>query len=355
MLTLTERIANLQQPEAIQDVLLGHYAEMLAAGALFLDATGCCKRLSLARGADERAELPTDQVRAALAPHVEVVRRSRRAVLAPQTPALQDAHVLLAALPVANAEIGVVIVLRHGACRSFVPSDLLAAEAVLAYGAQLMSNAAMVRNLQRSALETVCALVNAIDAKDNYTSDHSERVGALARLTGQALTLSKEQLQSLEWAGFLHDVGKIGIAESILNKPGRLTATEFQQVMNHPRIGHDMLRPVGRFEPVLETVLYHHENHDGSGYPNGLSGTRIPLEARIVHVVDIFDALTSTRPYRAAYSLKHALFLLRHHAGRVTDPHVTECFIDALQRQVADDPDGFRTRFSHLTPGLITN
>jgi HD-GYP domain-containing protein (c-di-GMP phosphodiesterase class II) len=202
----------------------------------------------------------------------------------------------------------------------------------LTYGTQALNNALLAGHLQRAALETVYALVNAIDAKDNYTSDHSERVGLLARQTGEALQLPPERRQALEWAGLLHDVGKIGIPETILNKPGKLTRAEFGQMKLHPRIGHDMLSPVGRFAPVLEAVLCHHENFDGSGYPDGLRGTQIPLDARIVHVADIYDALTTCRPYRAAYDRAHALDLLERDAGRVTDPEITRVFIAAMRQ-----------------------
>jgi HD-GYP domain-containing protein (c-di-GMP phosphodiesterase class II) len=206
----------------------------------------------------------------------------------------------------------------------------------------------MAERMQQTDLETVCALVNAIDAKDNYTSDHSERVGWLARLTGQAMELSQGQLRALEWAGLLHDVGKIGVPEHILNKPGRLTEREFEQMKCHARIGYDMLKPVERFAPVLEAVLHHHENHDGSGYPAGLAGTEIPLEARIIHVVDIFDALTTCRPYRSGYSLEDAFELLHRDAGRVTDPDVTQTMIDALRTCARDDPHVFRAHLEHL-------
>jgi HD-GYP domain-containing protein (c-di-GMP phosphodiesterase class II) len=208
----------------------------------------------------------------------------------------------------------------------------------------------MVRHLQQTALETVCTLVNAIDAKDNYTAAHSERAGGYARLLGEALGLPRSRLQALEWAGLLHDVGKIGVPELLLNKPGPFTAEEWEQMHCHPQIGHDVLKPVSQLIPVLEAVLLHHENHDGSGYPRGLHGGETPLEARIIHVVDILDALTTVRPYRQAYPFEQAIRQLEMGAGTVTDPDLTKQFIETLRRQIATDPEGFCSRFGH--PGV---
>jgi HD-GYP domain-containing protein (c-di-GMP phosphodiesterase class II) len=153
----------------------------------------------------------------------------------------------------------------------------------------------------------------------------------------------------LEWSGLLHDVGKLGIPEHILNKPGDLTAEEFEQIKRHPRLGYDVLRPISSLKPVLDAVLFHHEDYDGSGYPEGLSGERIPLLARILHVADIFDALTSTRSYRAGLGVDQALDLLAQKAGRITDPAVTAAFIDAFRHYMRTQPEEFALRFPHLS------
>jgi HD-GYP domain-containing protein (c-di-GMP phosphodiesterase class II) len=350
---ITGHIAKLHDPDAIQGVLLRRYGAMLKAGALFLDRAGCCVRLDLAGTGGKRLEVSPEHVRAALAPYVEAVRRSRRALVAPLTQdeaaPLGGARALLATLPRADTEMGVVVALRDSGEPPFDAGDVLASESVLAYGAQVLGNVLTVRHLQRTALETVCTLVNAIDAKDNYTSAHSERVGGFARLTGQALGLPRVRLQTLEWAGLLHDVGKIGIPETILNKAGPLTPEEFEHMKRHARVGHEVLKPVAQFEPVLEAVLYHHENFDGSGYPEGLQGQQIPLDARIIHVVDIFDALTTTRPYRDSYDFEQAARVLEAGAGGATDPEITRLFIETLRRYRAEEPAGFRARFGHLT------
>lgn len=354
---ITGHISRLHDPDVIQAALLRRYADVMLAGALFLDRGGCCMRIEIAETAIRPLEIKPENVRGALAGLIETVRQRRHSwapVLGPQQAAdLNGARVLLGTLPRADTDLAVVVALRDADEPPFDRGDVLASESVLAYGAQVLSNVLMVRHLQRTALETVCTLVNAIDAKDNYTSAHSERVGGFARLTGEALGLSRSRLQTLEWAGLLHDIGKIGVPEQILNKPGILTPDEFEQMKKHSSIGYEVLKPVAQFEPVLDAVRYHHENYDGSGYPQGLVGEQVPLDARIIHVVDVFDALTTDRPYRAAYEIPQAIALLEKGMGHVTDPEITRLFIETLRRYMADDPDGFRVRFSHLREGSV--
>jgi len=345
VLDVSGHISNAQDPEAIQRDVLARFAALLGARVLFMDRAGCCMQVDVGLTAADLAALTPDRVRAALARQIEVVRESRCALALKSTEpcvaALDGAQPLLGAFHRADAETGVVIALRDPSQPPFEAGDVAAAEAVLAYGAQVLGGVLTVRHLQRTALETVCTLVNAIDAKDNYTSDHSERVGGLARLIGQALGLSKARLQVLEWSGLLHDVGKIGVPERILNKPGTLTPPEFEDMKRHPRVGYDMLKPVAQFAPMLDAVLYHHENHDGSGYPEGLGGQRIPLDAQIIHVVDIFDALTTNRPYRESYAFEQALTVLEEGAGSVTEPGVTRLFVKTLRRLMAEQPGDF--------------
>lgn len=189
--------------------------------------------------------------------------------------------------------------------------------------------------LERTALETVTAFTRVIDARDNYTGGHSARVSRFARFLGAELGLDPEQVQMLEWAGLLHDVGKLGVPERILNKPGRLTREEFEQVKHHPRLGFEMVRPVTGLAPLLDAVLHHHENYDGSGYPDGLAGEGIPLSARIMRIADLYDALTTDRPYRKAMAFEQALAEMRGESGQATDPTLTALFVDAIQRDRA--------------------
>ena len=349
---ITEHIATLQDPEAIQRRLLQRFGTAIGAGAVYLDQDGRCVPIALPDGPTCGVHLAAEQIQACLAKEIELVRQTQRA----QVPtcdesvrqALDGAHVLVLPLRQQNAETGVIVVLRDRAKPVFDSGDMLASESVLGYGGQVVSNLLMVRDLERMAFETVRALANAIDAKDNYTCGHSERVGWLARQTGAALGLPDAKLDLLEWAGILHDVGKIGISEEILNKPGKLTAAEYEEMKRHPHMSYEVLKPVARLGPVLDGVLFHHENWDGSGYPNGLRGEQIPLSARIIRIVDVFDALTSTRSYRQGFSIERAFAILREEIGRGTDPHVTGVFIELFQRYVAEEPAEFQQRFSHI-------
>lgn len=227
----------------------------------------------------------------------------------------------------------------------FVAGDMLLLDSALTYGSHILSNLRLVEQLKRTSFEAVRALVNAIDQKDNYTYGHSERVGFLAKVVGQYMGLPARQLQELEWAGLLHDVGKIGIPEHVLNKPGRLTEEEFALIKEHPARSYEVLKPVASLEPVLDAVLYHHENPDGTGYPRGLKREEIPLMAAIVHVVDVFDALTSTRSYRGAYQLDRAMEILKHDAGTKLDAEIVEHFMGAWAMLPKTHPEQFKRWF----------
>jgi HD-GYP domain-containing protein (c-di-GMP phosphodiesterase class II) len=349
---LTGELARAHDPDTVQAELLRRYGVLLQTEAVYLDCGGDFLPVLQGAAGGPQPVVPPDRVREVLSRWVEQARRDGRphvpALSAAEVEGLGGAHVLLAPLARRDGETAVVIALRGAADLPFDERDARTAGSVLTFGTQVLNEALTVRHLQRTALETVSALVNAIDAKDNYTSAHSERVGGLARLTGTALKLDDGQIQALECSGLLHDVGKIGVPEEILNKPGALTPAEFEEMKKHARVGYEMLRPVAQFQPILKAVLHHHENHDGSGYPKGLAGDAIPLGARIIHVVDIFDALTTSRPYRKAYDVELALRVIEAGAGRDTDPAVTESFIQALHRHRAQHPAHSRARVGHL-------
>lgn len=230
--------------------------------------------------------------------------------------------------------------------KTFHSGEMLLLDSTLSYGSHILSTMRLVDRLKKVGFESVRALVNAIDQKDPYTYGHSERVGFLARAVGKSMGLSDENLQDLEWGGLLHDIGKIGIPESILNKPGKLDHEEYLLIQKHPARGHAVLQPVQSLRGVLDIVLYHHETPDGKGYPAGLAGDEIPLLASIVHVADTFDALTSTRSYRKAYQVNRALDLLRNEAGEKFDPHVVEHFLRTWENLPQEWPEEFDRWFN---------
>src|SRR5205085_2678373 len=175
--------------------------------------------------------------------------------------------------------------------------------------------------MDRLYLSTIETLAMAIDAKDDVTHSHVRRVQTLALALSRELGMSGEsELKASEAAALLHDTGKLAVPEHILNKPGGLTPAEFEKMKLHADIGADILSLVGFPFPVVPIVRCHHENWDGSGYPNGVKGTDIPVGARILSVVDCFDALTSDRPYRKRLTSADALQVLRERSGTMYDP-----------------------------------
>jgi putative two-component system response regulator len=185
--------------------------------------------------------------------------------------------------------------------------------------------------IQELFLEGVRMLARALEAKDAYTRGHSIRVSRYAAGTAAGLGIDGERLEQIRLGAELHDIGKIGTREAVLHKPGSLTAEEFRQMTEHPLLGEAMLSPLARESPtVLRIVRSHHERLDGRGFPDGLSGQRIPLEARIVAVADTFDAMTSRRPYRESRSPAEALAELRRVAGTQLDPDAVAAFAGAF-------------------------
>ena len=164
----------------------------------------------------------------------------------------------------------------------------------------------------------------AIDAKDSYTCGHSERVNIVSMLLGNEMNLDLDELEALYWGSMLHDVGKIGMPESILNKPNALDAAEIEIVKQHPSRGWEMLHPIDRLQRAALGVRFHHERWDGAGYPLGLAGETIPPIARIIAVADTFDAIISNRSYRKGQSAGRALEVIEAASGTQFDPAVVE-------------------------------
>lgn len=176
--------------------------------------------------------------------------------------------------------------------------------------------------LQRSIGQSLLGLANALEAKDAYTRGHSERVGAWSRRIAIGLGLTSAEIETVTQGGLLHDIGKIGVPEPILRKRGALDAGEWSVMRRHPLIGAQIVSPFECLAGAAVVIRHHHERRDGSGYPDGLVGDAIPLGARIVAVADVFDALTSERPYRAALPRSAALEHLVSESGRLLDPDV---------------------------------
>jgi putative nucleotidyltransferase with HDIG domain len=183
-------------------------------------------------------------------------------------------------------------------------------------------------SLQKTHGATLKALAGVLDMRDDATHGHSNRVVAYSLRLAEAMGVDDPAVLKAIGAGaLLHDVGKIGVPDSILRKPGKLTEAEWVEMKKHPEMGYRLLRGIDFLQDILPTVRYHHEHWDGSGYPFGLQGEEIPLEARIFAVVDAFDAITSQRPYSKARTYKEAAKIFRQESGKTFDPDIVEAFL----------------------------
>lgn len=201
------------------------------------------------------------------------------------------------------------------------------------YNRAAVSVRAAGENLQSAYFEFVGSLANALDARDPYTAGHSRRVSQLSCATAEAMRLRAEDVERIRIGALLHDIGKIGVSDSVLQKPGKLTNEEFNQVKQHPVIGRRILEGVQGFAPYLAAVELHHENWNGTGYPKGQRGEETPIDARIIHVSDAYDAMTTNRSYRRGMSHEKAISILVENAGIQFDPRIVATFI-ALPRSV---------------------
>ena len=194
-----------------------------------------------------------------------------------------------------------------------------------------------LNGLMEHALRSIVSALGAIVThKDPYTAGHNERVSRIAMALGSAMGLDPERIEILRLAGNLHDLGKVGVPEAILNKQHRLTPAEFEQVKLHPMYGFEILKDIPFPGPVARVVLQHHERHDGSGYPSGLKNGEILLEARILAVADVYEALTSDRPYRKALEHLVAMDFIRQGVGTLLCPMCTEAFLKFSDQCIKD-------------------
>ena len=188
-------------------------------------------------------------------------------------------------------------------------------------------------------LDTISTLISALEAKDSYTAGHSERVGKMAAQLGEHMKLSAYQVEHLYYTGVLHDIGKIGIPDDILNKPGAFVLDEYMIMQRHATMGAQILKELKFIEKSVDWVLFHHERWDGKGYPTGLMEKETPLEARVIAVVDAWDAMVTDRPYRKGLGGEVAAANLSDAAGRQFDPEVVKAFFDYMQIPIPRDFD----------------
>ena len=189
-----------------------------------------------------------------------------------------------------------------------------------------LSRARLLEELAQNDLGTLTALARTVDTNSSWTAGHSERVTNLAMTLGRDLGLPPDEIDLLRRGGLLHDIGKLGVSQSILDKPGKLTEEEFAVMRRHPSKGAEILEPIPNLQKIIPIVYQHHERFDGKGYPNGLSGEDISLHARILSLADVADALLSDRPYRPGWSREKVLMYTRENSGLQFDPTVVEAY-----------------------------
>jgi len=207
-------------------------------------------------------------------------------------------------------------------------------------GREFRIQARLNEELAQNDLGTLTALARTVDTNSPWTAGHSERVTDLAMDIGRELGLPPDEIDLLRRGGLLHDIGKLGVPPSILDKPGKLTEEEFAVIRRHPSKGGEILEPIPNLQKVIPLVSQHHERFDGKGYPNGLVGESISLHARILAVADVYDALFSDRPYRPGWSREKVLAYTRENAGQQFDPEVVEAFLRIEARRSGTAPAG---------------
>jgi HD-GYP domain-containing protein (c-di-GMP phosphodiesterase class II) len=245
----------------------------------------------------------------------------------------RECAVLCVPLTIRDKTIGVLSLLRDDVKRQFEEDDELVLGNIGSQIAVAIENYRLNQDVEHTYFETIMALALAVEAKEPHTAGHSKRVGFYSVKIGEMMGVDDEMLKRLKHGGLLHDVGKIGIKDEILLKPGSLTPEEWRVMQQHSVIGEAILKPVRSLTTVAELVRCHHEWYDGSGYPSGLKGEAIPLGSRILTVADAYDAMMTDRPYRKRLSLEEAKAELRKGAGKQFDPHVVDAFLKVLSEK----------------------
>jgi len=250
----------------------------------------------------------------------------------------RDSRVLCVPVTAAGRVIGAIQATRPQSEPQFTERDLDTARVTGATTGTSIENNRLRESVEEGYRSTIRALASAIDAKDPYTCGHSQSVAQYSLVSGLVLNLGVQEMQTLETAALLHDIGKIGIDDAILRKPRRLTPVERAAVKDHPVIGAAIIHDIASLREVVDLVLHHHEAYDGSGYPHGLCGEQIPLGARLIAVADAFDSMTTNRPYRTAMTINQAMNELARCRGTQFCPQALDAFAVGFTRYYDDLP-----------------
>jgi HD-GYP domain-containing protein (c-di-GMP phosphodiesterase class II) len=229
--------------------------------------------------------------------------------------------------------IGIIVLGNKLSSQPYTQDEQLIFSTLANQTAVAIENARLYDELRGSFIQTVIALANAIDIRDTYTNTHSQQIADLAGKTARALGCSPEETNEIYLGGLLHDIGKIGIPDTILQKPTKLEDEEWKIVHTHPKLGADLISPIKRLAGVSPMIENSHERYDGLGYPHGTKGEEIPLGARIISVVDSYSAMRDKRPYKEPYSSKKIITELKQNSNKMYDPRVVEAFLKIIQAE----------------------
>ena len=236
-------------------------------------------------------------------------------------------------LPVwVKQKLAAILWLAGSQSENFTPEDITLGHQLTDQIAVALSNSTLIAELQEMNWGALQALARAVDAKSAWTAGHSERVAELAFKMGKELNLNSNALEDLQRAAFLHDIGKIGVPVAVLDKPSQLNDEEFRLIKRHPDLGAKIIEPINAFQAITPMIVQHHERFDGKGYPGGLAGEKIHQGARILAVADVYDAISSDRPYRKGMELEEAVVLIQSEAGRQFDPVMVEALLKVITK-----------------------
>jgi len=227
---------------------------------------------------------------------------------------------------------GSLVLARSSGHSAFSELDLETIKVLASQASISLENVMLYQSIRDNYLRTVRGFARAVEAKDRYTHGHSENVMRFAVVVAEAISMAPDEIEKVKYAGLLHDIGKIGVSEAILNKPGSLTVQEFGEIKKHPELGVRIVADVPFLKSLSPYILHHHEFYNGLGYPGGLKGMEIPLGARILGVCDAYEAMTSDRPYRKAMPVEKATSILVENRGKQFDPVVADLFLDLLKK-----------------------
>lgn len=325
---LAAKLSGIQEVGKYCKLVLQETAIAIDANAAFLYVTG----------KHEKPDISTYKINADQAkliyfdPIIQSFKENKTAVLS-----LGNlSSVLLAPIEEKGIIIGHMVFVKEPGIRAFSSYDKQFASIINNIISPTIETLVLYHSLHVLYLNTVKALAAAIDAKDAYTHGHSFRVAKYSVAIGKNLKIPKKSLSDLEVAAYMHDLGKIGVPEAILGKKGKLSVEEFEEIKKHPLLTNKILEPIDLPDFIVDATLQHHERLDGRGYPLGLKGDEISLFARVIAVADVFDALTSARPYREALTVEDALTMICNGRDTEFDRDVVHAFVEALRNRASD-------------------